>query len=446
MSVSLEDVRRVQARYPLKKRLRRALGNRTPTEPVGTLNGDAWAALRTLNADTAALGDGLETLVHQHVAEPRARAYLLDQWRTAAAAREVQDRALREAETPTHTLMQALDTDRSAFRAFARELNARAGAEPTVKFLGFGEISTALTLDGTRVAARTDPRTHKPIRLVYKRMAKFRSRERAEAALTLYREYNTILRDGCGLNLPWFGDMLLPTEDGQWRMYATQERLPSEWIGTGALRALPVDGCVALTRRIWQEYTKVWDYDAALPEGALHIGLDGQITNWAIVGFDPAHPRIAGDEDVLFLDTNMPFMLRNGKPVTDHHIIAHRSPGLLAKALDPLIDPGLAKYHKIRMVMLDYISNCGVQHRPDVQQALVDLANEMRTGELARFEIDEITYEQVKKYEKNDVNTFKLLRSMNRVGQAIADLSAGKHPHPIQMLKDVHHIVTNPIF
>lgn len=438
----------IRDRYPLKKRLLRALTADAARGTAAEVPADVWRSLDTLCADTQALDPAFGAFLTEYVENDAARAYLAAQWRAVQDGIAVQRRAAgNTAHAADTTLVDALRTDVPAFRAVVRDIGARAcTARPRVKQLGFGEISAALTLDNRAMPTRIDRGAKKPVDLVYKRMASFASRERAEAHIELYRRYSALLRDGCGLNLPWYGDMLVRLPNGRWRVYATQERLPDGWVGTTALRALSVDGCVALTRRVWQEYAKVWDYNAANPDSPIHVGLDGQITNWVVVGFDPEHPEIRGDEELFYIDTNSPFMLENGKPMLDHHIVTHRSPALLAMLFEPLINPGLAKYHDIRVVMVDYIANCGIQHRPDVQRPVVELANTMARGELARFDIGEITFKEVKKYQRNDVNTYKLMRSLNRIGASVATLSHGRNPHPVQTIRDVYAIVTSPLF
>jgi hypothetical protein len=142
--------------------------------------------------------------------------------------------------------------------------------------LGYGEISTVLEIDVEDVHD-----------LAFKRMCLFENIEEARSYLAHYIEYNRRLESEIGLNLPPYGYALLVCETGRPVFYIIQKRLPPASIGNQAIYWLAPQEITLLLSRPG-ELHKVWLYNRSHPDH--QVGIDGQISNWAIAGLIPGIP------------------------------------------------------------------------------------------------------------------------------------------------------------
>ncbi len=205
-------------------------------------------------------------------------------------------------------------------------LNPQANPIPC-HVLGYGEISTVFGID-----------TEGLHDLAFKRMCIFKTQEEAQVYLDHYLEYNRRLEREIGLNLPPYGYALLMCDAGRPVFYIIQKRLLPASIGNQAIYWLSPQEITLLVNLALQELLKVWRYNQSHPDAK--VGIDGQISNWAISGFDPRHPQPG----------------RDGSPVLPGYQLTHIPSGwrrtigpgavLTLRAALPGVDPAPAIYQR----------------------------------------------------------------------------------------------------
>ena len=171
----------------------------------------------------------------------------------------------------------------------------------SARVLGYGEISTVLEIDAPGLAG-----------WAFKRMPMFRDEAEACAYEALYHEYVRTLREQIGLRVLQ-GDTVRVADPAAGRvvLYIVQDRLWPDSIGHRAIHRLPPAEVVHLVRAVLQQCQRVFDFNRA-QRGVLELGLDGQISNWAIAGFDPLTGVLPAEVELSYLDTSTPLMRRNG--------------------------------------------------------------------------------------------------------------------------------------
>lgn len=239
--------------------------------------------------------------------------------------------------------------DTAFLRRFEATLDPRdpeSGPIPA-RILGHGEITTVLRIsppDDLRRPSRAPEdaagapgartvggaRAVSPDAVACKRMPMFRSGAEAAAYDSLYAEYERVLREEIGLELPaselvWLGWEPPPAGEGDSPpgsapgpgapasvpigaggsdgspgavvLYIVQELLPPSSVGHQRLRTADESEARALLEAVLQEMDKVFSFNEA-NRGRLEVGFDGQISNWAVVADEGTAATSAGGAPV----------------------------------------------------------------------------------------------------------------------------------------------------
>lgn len=322
-----------------------------------------------------------------------------------------------------------------------REIELRMRPCLKVTLLGFGEISRVLDLEGSPLALWCDPETGKPVRMVFKKMLPFPSREAAEHHAHWYMEYNRLLRDKVGIEVPPFDVRIVGKGPGPVIAYMLQGRINPEQVCVGKfLEKLTLDSAAVLYSMILKEYGKVYRFNKEHAVEGLKLGIDGQIPNWAFREKVDDPGALTGHEDLIYLDTTVPMIRLNGQDVIDPEIYFLTLPAFarnLIKALN-LHKKVLDRYYNFRTVMLDFVSNFIVRHRPDLVPTLIELSNEAISSIFREEKWSPITKEEVWKYYREDVFIWRLWRSLK--------LLRGEEARSLSLLTKLYTIWTRPIF
>lgn len=268
--------------------------------------------------------------------------------------------------------------------------------------LGYGEISTVfeIQVEGLR-------------ELAFKRMCCFETLDELKPYVDTYLEYNHVLEDQIGLHLPPYGYALFVCESGRPVFYIIQKRLLPASIGNNAIKFLPPAEIVHLFRLALLELHKVWDFNHT--NAQCQVGIDGQISNWAIQGFDPAHPALSQDASLLYIDTSTPIMRLNGIEQLNAELFLRSAPPYLAWILRALfLQDVVTRYYDPRKVTIDLIANFYKEQRPELVLELVAAANAYIKSEGADLQLDEITEKEVSDYYREDELIWRLYLGMRR--------------------------------
>ena len=365
--------------------------------------------------------DDLAAWLRERVANPRAERYLLDLFAVAHDAR--------------------------TYRRFYRELTLRLHPPLRRSVLGWGEISTVAEIAGSPFTAWRHPATGAPMPVVYKKMPAFLDRTDAETFVQRYLEYNTVLRDEVGIAVPHFEARIAESASGQVFIFVIQERVDPASVGHEILRSISPQAAERLYALVLREYEKLFRFNQARAADGYQLGLDGQIPNWAVVGYGGDPDALTGEERLLYLDTNVPMIRIGGQDVVSTDMYFQALPGAarwLIKRLN--IDQDVMdRYFQTRVIMLDFLGNLIVRHREDLVPRLMAMTNEALAGPFAGGAFEPFSLDQVRKYYRSDVATWRLWRSLKLLG-AISDGVSGGDWRVLKRAGEFYRLWTEPIF
>ncbi len=268
--------------------------------------------------------------------------------------------------------------------------------------LGYGEISTvfAIQMEGLR-------------ELAFKRMSCFETAAELAPYLDIYMQYNQLLENQVGLRLPPYGYATVKNERGRPIVYIIQKRLEPASIGNQALRWLSVQEIIGLFCQVLRELHKVWKFNRS--GGDFQVGIDGQISNWAIADFDPQHPSWNPGAGLLYVDTSTPLMRRRGVEQLNAELFLRSAPPYLVWILRLLyLQDVVTRYYDPRKVMIDLIANFYKEQRAEIIPGLIAAANAYLQGDGAVLHLAEITQIEVQDYYREDALIWRLYLGMRR--------------------------------
>ena len=297
-----------------------------------------------------------------------------------------------------------LNIDLGLLEEFERHLDPRRPEESEIpaRVLGYGEISTVFEI-GT--AEQKD--------IAYKRMPIFENTEELAEYEKSFREYIRLLGEEVGLELPPYDYTSLTSETGRLVMFLAQKKLVAESVGNKAMHLLPPEETIRLARKIFSELKKVWFFNKY--QDKYEMGIDGQISNWSIKGFDPENPRLPEDIEFLYFDTSTPLFRVEGVDQLDPELFLRSAPSFLVWLLRSLfLEDVVTRYFDFRLVAIDFIGNFYKEQLPELIPDLVDMANDFFTGEAADLGIKPITIKDVRSYYREDALIWTLYLSMRK--------------------------------
>jgi Family of unknown function (DUF6206) len=268
--------------------------------------------------------------------------------------------------------------------------------------LGYGEISTVfeIQVDGLRD-------------LAFKRMCIFRTPEELQTYVATYAEYNRRLESDIGLRLPAHGYLAFRCEGGRPVFYIIQKKLAPGSIGNNALHYITPQETNTLFQAILMELNKAWMYNRSHPE--TRVGIDGQISNWAIEGFDPYKPCLEEEILLSYIDTSTPICYQDGVEQLNPELFLRSAPPYLVWILRLLfVKDVMTRYYDARKVIIDLIANFYKEQRPELIPELVVTANEFILSQGALLNIQPIEVKEVEDYYREDEVIWSLYLSMRR--------------------------------
>ena len=307
-----------------------------------------------------------------------------------------------------------VDTDRlRTFEHRLDPLHPEAGEIPA-RVLGYGEISTVFAIGDDDLA--------------YKRMPIFHSADELAAYERIYDEYNRLLVEDIGIRVPPYGRVSLVAEGKRPVLYIVQRKLDAASIGHHALQKLDRDNALRLVRAALRESLKVWAFNRS--QTGLEVALDGQISNWAIQGFDPDHPVLGPDIDLRYLDTSTPLYRVDGVEQLDAELFLRSAPSFLAWVLRRFfLEDVVGRYYDFHRVVVDLIANFYKEQRAELVPDLIALANDFFATEAAELDVQPITLEEVEAYYREDAFIWRLYQGARRLDRWLHNTILRK-PYP----------------
>ncbi|MFW9992131.1 MAG: DUF6206 family protein [Candidatus Odinarchaeota archaeon] len=283
-------------------------------------------------------------------------------------------------------------------------LHPEKGAVP-IKILGFGEISLVFELiEEGKVA--------------YKRLPIFDSEKQVKRHELAYNVYQRILKEKIGLRIPPQASAWFKTPRGSITLYCAQEKILPESVGNKVIHQASKQEVQLLVLLVMRELKKVWDFN--IQNSKLKVGIDGQISNWSLIGYDPNNPSVKEDGKLLYLDTSTPMYRKNGIEAMEAVLFLKSAPSFLIWLLKALfLQEVVDRYYDWRLVTIDLIANFYKEQRSELIPGLVRTVNDFFASEASDHQIEPFTVEEVHAYYQNDKMIWDIFQSARRMDRYI---------------------------
>ena len=326
--------------------------------------------------------------------------------------------------------MSDIELDYDLIRRFEEGLDPRHPERSQIpaRVLGFGEISTVLQIGSGDQA-----------NLAYKRMPMFKDAAEAEAYEALYYDYLDILAQA-GIDVVPGALVILPEHRGRVVAYIAQEKLTAGTICHQAIHALPRPEVRRLFLAILAETNKVFEFNQAAA-GQTAIGFDAQISNWAIVGFEPDQALLPDPILLRYFDTSTPLIRRQGVERLDPELFLRSAPSFLVWIIRLfLLQDVMNRYYDRRQVIVDIIANFHKEGRPELIPDLVSAANDYLAGQPdgeveplegieALWEFEALTAAEIDAYYKDDARTWRIYLAFRKIDRRLHHLLGKEYPY-----------------
>jgi hypothetical protein len=303
----------------------------------------------------------------------------------------------------------------------ARTAVAASPEKIAINILGIGEITTTIEVKGPHWG-KVHPTEKRWMRLAYKRMPAFESREVMERYLTAHNAYQDLL-EAIGIAVPWHDNLHQQRPDGKWVVYNRQERFPASQVACLMIRQAPE----ALNRELFQlvlaKLALLFAHNRKHPEQL--IGFDGQISNWILPDYHEGASDVSRDSSILYIDSSTPLLRYDGAEQLDTELFLKSVPAIFRPVIRAfMLQEILDRYYRPRDVVLDLVASYITHHRPDLVPALVEEANRFLAGAVPQAK--PLTVKEITAYNRQDVMIWQFFRTLKRIDRYISERFLGK--------------------
>ncbi|MFX1324413.1 MAG: DUF6206 family protein [Promethearchaeota archaeon] len=275
-----------------------------------------------------------------------------------------------------------------------------------IKILGYGEISLVFEI------------LEDPAHLAYKRIPIFDNENQVKRHIWAYNEYNRLLIKKVGFNLPQYDVAWFKDENGKIQFYCVQERINPDSVGNKVIHNISEKEIELLVHLVLREMYKLWNFSRN--NKIIDLGLDGQISNFALIDYNSNNPAVSDDTKLLYLDTSTPMVRINGEEAMEAVLFLKSAPSFLRGILKALfLEETVGRYYDWRKVCLDLVANFFKEQRPELIPKLIRLVNTFFKEEAKEFKIELINLTEVQKYYKSDANMWKIFQSVRKFDRFI---------------------------
>jgi hypothetical protein len=314
-----------------------------------------------------------------------------------------------------------IKVDRDFLQEFENNLdtNNPDSAEYPVNLLGFGEISIVVEIAYNEWKG-----------LALKRIPIFDTEEQVERHIKAYNEYNQILSEKVGLNIPEFGTEWVYTPGKKKKktivLYCIQKKHNPKSVCHHLIHQLAHEEEIdTLTLLLMKELHKVFKFNKS--QDKYEMGIDGQISNWILDKYD-MHKRVYKDSKFWYIDTSTPLFRIDGIEQMEPVLLLKSAPKAVRWLLKALfLEDTVNRYYDWRLVSTDLIANFYKEQRPDLVPKLIEIINEFFATEASEFNIKPFTKKEIKKYYRSDSSMWSLFQGMRKMDRGIKRLSGKRY-------------------
>ena len=317
--------------------------------------------------------------------------------------------------------MTGTSIDLELLTRFEAGLNLRRpehGAVPA-RVLDHGETSTILTIGGKGAPA-----------LVYKRLPVFLGTEDAGKYEALHRRYVKALGERAGVRVAPSTTVQLPDVTGRYVVvYIIQDMLPEDTICHMATYRVSPSDVNRMVMAILAETAKVFDLNR-VHQGELELGIDSEIANWALLGFDPDKGTLPDRLKLSYLQTNLPFMRRQGVEQLDPAPFLRAAPSILLPVIRRTFLPELlARFYDFRRVAIDMVAKVHREGRAELVPGIIDAINWYFLAERREHHFRPVTFEEVMRFHRWDAFIWRTYLFLRRVDRRACALRQRPYPY-----------------
>ncbi len=247
---------------------------------------------------------------------------------------------------------------------FENHLNPATATNSKFAFdiLGYGEISTVFDIKGEAFRG-----------WAFKRLPLFKSMEQARNYVDFYKSYNQKLNE-IGIQIPEYDGIAVKGHRGIYVAYLMQKRLNGKAVLHKLLHVLPDEQILIMLELVLQETLKVWEFNKK--NTGLVLGIDAQVSNWALKDFDENHIEINKNTGLYFIDTGTPLMQKDGVEQLDAELMLKSAPGFIRPVLRWFfLDDVLTRYYSFRDISIDILANFIKEQRSDLIELCLPVVN-----------------------------------------------------------------------
>lgn len=310
--------------------------------------------------------------------------------------------------------MPPFEVNLDLLRQFELELDPRHPENSRIptKVLGYGEISTVLELGEGQDSL-----------YAYKRMSMLESQSEVESYVALHDEYVQVLEERVGINVVQCEVVHIPDiPGGKEIVYIVQEKLPVEGIINKLLHQIQPQDVIKLIQVVLKETAKVYEFNQK-HKGTLEVAIDGQISNWAILNFDPHKMDFDDQLEFAYFDTSTPFIRRDGVEQLDPELFLRSAPSFLTWILRLFfLEDVMNRYYDFRKVTVDLIANFYKEQLPELVPELIEVVNQFFADQIRGGDIEPFTEQEIKAYYREDAMIWKLYLTFRRVDRSLHKL------------------------
>ncbi|NKQ34784.1 MAG: hypothetical protein HF973_04120 [Chloroflexi bacterium] len=282
--------------------------------------------------------------------------------------------------------------------------------------LGFGEISAVLSIPDIDDS------------LAFKRMPMFVDEAEVAAYAALYREEMTLLQEQVRLHVAAWELLQVSGKNGRPVLYLIQPKLPAHTIVHKAIHNLPAAGVMGVFTVVLRQICQLFTFNQT-HQGVLEIGLDAQLSNWAIANWTNSADPLPDPLQLIYFDTNTPLLQKNGVEQLDPELFLRSAPSFLVPIVRHFfLEDVLTRYYNLHLVIVDLIANLYKEQRADLVPTFIAQANTF-LDESSLPHNQPITAKEVQSYYREDAFIWWLYLTLRKTDRTLYRLRGKPYPY-----------------
>lgn len=275
-----------------------------------------------------------------------------------------------------------------------------------MEILGYGEISTVFSISNNPEMA-------------FKRLPVFTSLKQTEEYGKLYEEYNAKL-EALTLQVPAYSSEAVSGHKDVFVAYLAQRKLNKNSIGHKVIHKHSKEEVLILFKLVATEMLKIWENNSRNEK--FKLGLDSQISNWAVKDYDEGKSKITQKTELLFIDTSTPFIRKNNEEQLDAELLLLSAPAFARPLLRKFfVQDILDRYYDFRLVSIDLLANLYKEQLPEyIPGCLAVINSVIENNKEILTDSTKITLKEVKAYYKEDKFIWQLFMAVRKIDRFIS--------------------------